>query len=243
MSDAARPAFYALAPGGWRDYVTLLHLPYTLWHLSYVVIGAAIAPHFRPWVLCLALVAFFLAMGVASHALDELNGRPLATGISRRGLIVLASASLGGAAALGIGTALHTTMWLLAFVGAGVFIAVAYNLELFAGRFHREPWFALAWGAFPLLATYVAAAETIRSEAVVAAAFAAFLSQAQRELSTQVRLLRRRATSVSGRIELADGSSQPITRETLTRSPERALRLLSACVVALAVALVLVRVT
>ena len=35
----ARPAFYALAQGGWRDYVTLLHLPYTLWHLSYVAIG------------------------------------------------------------------------------------------------------------------------------------------------------------------------------------------------------------
>lgn len=243
MSDAARPAFYALAPGGWRDYVTLLHPPYTLWHLSYVVIGAAIAPRFRPWVLCLALVAFFLAMGIASHALDELNGRPLATGISRRTLIVLASASLGGAAAIGIVTAIHTTLWLLAFVAAGVFIAVAYNLELFGGRFHREPWFALAWGAFPLLATYVAAAETVRLEAVVAAAFAAFLSQAQRELSTQVRVLRRRAISVSGRIALADGSSETITRETLTRSPERALRLLSACVIALAVALVLVRVT
>ena len=35
-----RSAFYALEPGGWRDYVTLLHPPYTLWHLSYVAIGA-----------------------------------------------------------------------------------------------------------------------------------------------------------------------------------------------------------
>ncbi len=38
------PAFYALAPGGWRDYWTLLHPPYTVWHLSYVVIGASLAP-------------------------------------------------------------------------------------------------------------------------------------------------------------------------------------------------------
>ena len=37
----SRPAFYALEPGSWRDYVTLLHLPYTAWHLSYVAIGAA----------------------------------------------------------------------------------------------------------------------------------------------------------------------------------------------------------
>ena len=45
MGDAHdRPAFYALSPGGWRDYWTLLHPPYTLWHLSYVVIGASLAP-------------------------------------------------------------------------------------------------------------------------------------------------------------------------------------------------------
>ncbi len=243
MNGTARPAFYALAPGGWRDYVTLLHPPYTLWHLSYVVIGAAIAPVFRPWILCLALLAFFLGMGIGAHALDELNGRPLGTGISRRTLIVLAAASLVGAAAIGIATAIHTTVWLLPFVAAGAFLAVAYNLELFGGWFHREPWFALAWGAFPLLATYVAAAESLRLEAVAAAAFAALLSQAQRELSTPVRLLRRRAASVSGRIELVDGTVQTITRASLTRDLETALRLLSACVVALAVALVLLRVT
>ncbi len=41
--QADRPAFYALTPGGWRDYWSLLHPPYTLWHLSYVAIGAALA--------------------------------------------------------------------------------------------------------------------------------------------------------------------------------------------------------
>ena len=45
-AEARRPAFYALAPGGWRDYVTLLHLPYTAWHLSYVAIGAALTAAF-----------------------------------------------------------------------------------------------------------------------------------------------------------------------------------------------------
>ena len=38
-----RPAFYALRGGGWRDLVTLLHPPYTAWHLSYVALGAAAA--------------------------------------------------------------------------------------------------------------------------------------------------------------------------------------------------------
>ena len=151
--------------------------------------------------------------------------------------------SLAGAAAIGVGVAIRTSLWLLLFVGAGAFIAVAYNLELFGGRLHGDPWFSLAWGAFPLLATYVAAAETIRFEAVLAAMFAALLSHAQRRLSTPVRLVRRQATSVTGRIELRDGTSLPIGRETLTVESERALRALAAAVVALALALVLFRVT
>jgi len=243
VSGTVRPAFYALAPGGWRDYVTLLHPPYTLWHLSYVAIGASLAPHFRPWILGLALLSFFLGMGVAAHALDELHGRPLQTRIGRRTLIGLAAVSLAGAAAIGVGVALRTSLWLLLFVGAGAFIAVAYNLELFGGHLHGDPWFSLAWGAFPLLATYVAAAETIRLEALLAAAFAALLSHAQRRLSTPVRLVRRRAVSVSGHIELDDGTSVVISRETFSEEAERALRALAAAVVALALALVVLRVT
>ncbi len=243
MTGTTRPAFYALAPGGWRDYVTLLHPPYTLWHLSYVAIGAALAPHFKSDVLGFALLAFFLGMGVAAHALDELNGRPLKTRIADTTLVALAVVSLAGAAAVGIAVALRTNLWLLAFVAAGTFIAVAYNLELFGGRFHGDPWFSLAWGAFPVLATYFAAAETIRVEAVLAAAFAGLLSHAQRRLSTPVRLIRRRTREVSGHIELIDGSPIAITAESITVESERALRALSGAVVCMALALVLLRVT
>ena len=227
MSTSTRPAFYALAPGGWRDYVTLIHPPYTAWHLSYVVIGAALAPEWRPGILGLALAAFFLGMGVAAHALDELQGRPLQTRIGRRTLLGLAVISLLGAAAIGIGTALHTTPWLLAFVVAGAFLAVAYNLELFGGVFHGTLWFALGWGALPVLATYVAAAETIRGEALAAALFAALVSWTQRVLSTPVRTQRRQ-----------EGALTPLGKQF-----ELGLRLLSAAMVALALALVLLRVT
>jgi hypothetical protein len=243
VTGTTRPAFYALAPGGWRDYVTLLHPPYTLWHLSYVAIGAALAPHFRAGVFGFAVLAFFLGMGVGAHALDELNGRPLETRIGHTTLVALAITSLGAAAAIGIAIALRTNLGLLAFVAAGTFIAVAYNLELFGGRFHGDPWFSLAWGAFPVLAMYFAAAETIRVEAMLAAAFAALLSHAQRRLSTAVRLVRRRASNVSGRIELLDGSTIEITPEIVMGGSERALRALSAAVVSLALALVLLRVT
>jgi hypothetical protein len=238
-----RPAFYALAPGGWRDYVTLLHPPYTLWHLSYVAIGAAIAPHFHAGVLGLTLLAFFLALGIGAHALDELNGRPLRTRIPSRTLAALAVGSVAGASAIGVIVGVRRDLWLLAFVAAGCLLVVAYNLELFGGALHGDLWFALAWGAFPVLTAFFASAEEIRVEAVVAAAFAALLSHAQRRLSTQVRDVRRRAASVTGRIEWQDGRADPLDADALTRIPEQALQVLTAAVVLLALALVLMRVT
>src|SRR5437667_12207349 len=72
-------AFYALAPGGWRDYWTLLHPPYTLWHLAYALLGAALASMPDPGIVVGTLVPFFLAVAGASSAFDELQGRPLAT--------------------------------------------------------------------------------------------------------------------------------------------------------------------
>jgi hypothetical protein len=243
VTTELRPAFYALERGGWRDYFTLLHAPYTLWHLSYVVVGAALAPEWRPARLGVTLLAFFLAVGLGAHALDELSGRPLRTRIPGHTLIGLAATSIAGAAAVGVVGAALYDWWLLAFVGFGTFIVLAYNLELAAGRFHSDAWFALAWGGFPLLTAYFAAAERLRAEAVLAAVFASLLSLAQRRLSTQVRTVRRRVASVSGTVELADGSVEPLTADTLMRAPEGALRALTGASVALAVALVLLRTT
>jgi heme O synthase-like polyprenyltransferase len=240
MTMQAKPAFYALAPGGWRDYVTLLHPPYTAWHLSYVVIGFGLAPELHPWRLVAALAAFFLALGVGAHALDELNGRPLRTRIGDGTLIVLAVASIAGAVAIGIAAAIDFSLPLLAFVAVGAFLVAAYNLELFGGRFHTDLWFGLAWGAFPVLTGYFAAAETLRLEAVAAAVFATLASLAQRVLSTPVRHVRRHVARVTGTLELVDGDREPITEETLLRAPENALRALAAATVALAAALVLV---
>jgi hypothetical protein len=156
-------------------------------------------------------------------------------------LAVLAAVSLAAAGAIGVGAALAWTLWLLPFVAFGVFIAAAYTLELFGGRFHGDAWFALAWGAFPVLTAYVGAAERLRLEALLAAAAAALLSLAQRELSTQVRAVRRETVSVSGAIAYRDGRREPLTATDLVRVPETALRLLAAAVVTLAVALVVLR--
>jgi hypothetical protein len=241
VSAEPRPAFYALESGGWRDYVTLLHPPYTAWHLSYVAIGSALAPELEVERLLAGLAAFFLAMGIGAHALDELQGRPLRTQIGGRVLVALAVVSVGAAIAIGVYASLAWTPWLLPMVAFGGFIVFAYNLELFGGRFHSPFWFALSWGAFPLLAGYLVVAERLSVAAGCAAGFAFVLSLAQQRLSTQVRAIRRRASEVSGRVRFKDGSEEQIRAETLTHAPEAALRSIALAAVLLAVALVVMR--
>ena len=240
-SGEVRPAFYALPRGGWRDYVTLLHPPYTVWHLSYVVVGACLAPTVSWSRLGWTVLAFALAVGIASHAFDELNGRPLKTEIPSSVLAILAAGSLAAACAIGIAGAVVFDAWLLAFVALGAFLVLAYSLELAAGRFHTDLVFGLAWGGFPVLTGFFASAGELRLEAVGAAVWATLLSLAQRRLSTPARRLRRRASAVEGRVTLLAGSTEPVTRETLVAAPEAALRLLAAATVALAVTIAVFR--
>jgi hypothetical protein len=250
VPPAARPAWYALARGGWRDYVTLLHPPYTAWHLSYVVIGGCLAPvvaweRHAPvgaWGrLGAAVAAFALAVGVGAHALDELHGRPLRTKIPDRVLVALAGGSIVGAAAIGLVGAAAFRAWLALLVPLGLFLVLAYNLELGGGRFHSDVWFGLAWGGFPVLCGYAAVAGDVGGVTVLAAGFAVLLSLAQRVLSSHVRYLRRRVTAVVGELELADASRQPLDAGRLTAPAETGLRLLSLATVVLAATLVAFR--
>jgi hypothetical protein len=236
-----RPAFYALRPGGWRDLVTLLHPPYTAWNLANVAIGAALAPHLYAGRLLAALAAFFLAVGICAHVLDELHGRPLGTHLSSRTLIALAVVSLTGAAAIGIVGAVTISLTLIPFVLAGVFIVLAYNLEWFSGRFHTTFWLAVSWGVFPVLTAYWVNALKLRPSALLAAGGCAMLLVAQRSLSTPVRELRRRTVSLTGEQRLADGSTVPLDAARLAAPMERALQACAVAMVLLATGLVLAR--
>ena len=237
----ARPAFYALRPGGWRDYVTLLHAPYTAWHLSYVVVGACLAPRVHWWTLGLTVLAFALAMGIGAHALDELNGHPLGTRIPSRVLVALAAFSVGIAAAIGVAVAIERTLWILPLVAIGAVLVPAYNLELFGGRVHTDLGFSLAWGAFPVLTAYVAQTGALRAEAVLAASWATLLSLAQRSLSTRARRVRRDLVAIEGTVTDRAGRREPLALGDLIDSHDAALRLLAASTVAAAAALVALR--
>ena len=221
--------------------MTILHPPYTAWHLSYVAIGAALAPTFVLWRLGAALGAFFLALGVACHALDELAGRPLGTRIPRPALLALAATGLVGAVAIGIVGAALVSAWLIPLVVLGTFLALAYNLELFSGRFHTDLWFALGWGGFPAFTGWFVEAQDVRVEAVLVALACFLVSVAQRRLSTPARELRRRTISVKGHQTLRDGQVRELNEDSMLAPLEGALSALWMAMVVLAVALVVPR--
>ena len=250
MTDPAErlpPAFYAAPDTTQRraitDWWVVLHPPYTLWHLSYVAIGAAVAPRFDGGRLAATLVAFLFAVGIGAHALDELHGRPLSTSIPGWVLVAAAVASLSIAVAVGIIGVAHLGLGLAGFIVVGVVLNLTYNLELFGGRLHSDAAFSAAWGAFPVLTAYYAQAETVRPVALLAAAAGYFLSAAQRSLSTPARNLRRRIDSVEGTVTHGDGRTSPLTKRVLLAPLEDALKAMTWGVVVLAVALVVLRAT
>ena len=239
-ASGERSAFYSVGrgTGGLGDWVTLLHPPYTLWHLSYVAIGAAVMPPLVLWRLGGTLLAFFLAVGIGAHALDELHGRPLGTGINGALLVITAVVSITAAMAMGL---LYGGWKLVPFVVIGGLLVYGYNLELFGGVLHSDVWFALAWGAFPVLVGAYTQHWTLSLAAGVAAVAAFFLSLGQRTLSTPARMLRRQVTRVAVRLTFTDGSERELGRAELLSPIELALRYFVCATSAVAVAMVLAR--
>ena len=239
--SAERPAYYAARPGGWRDWWTLLHPPYTAWHLAYVVIGACLAPVVDTTRLIATLLAFFLAVGVAAHALDEMHGRPLRTQIPTPALVGAATVGLVGALVLGVAGVVQVGWVLVPFLVVGPVLVVGYNFEVFGGIIHNDVGFAASWGAFPVLTAYVAQTGTLALAPALAAIGALLLSLAQRALSTPARMLRRRAVDVNGVVSLSDGARQAIDRRALLAPLEHALRAMAWAVVLVAAALAVAR--
>lgn len=214
-----------------------------MWHLSYVAIGACLAPRVDGGRLTATLLAFGLAVGVSAHTLDELHGRPLRTAIPSGVLVVAAIVSLVGAVTLGIVGIVKVGAGLVVFIVIGVVLVVGYSLELLGGRLHNEFVFAAAWGAFPVLTSYYAQTESLGVPVVVAAVSACALSFAQRSLSTPARTLRRDVASVATTVTYRDGRNVSLTADSLLVPLESALKAMAFGIVALAVALIVFRFT
>ena len=243
----AEVAWYDIKAKGWlRDLIIILHPPYTLWHLSYVLIGAALAPTMNWSTLGWTVWAFFLAMGIGGHCLDELNGRPLRTKVPGVLLWTLAIVSIAGAIAIGVFVGVRETVWVIPCILFGGFIVFAYNLEWFRGFFHHDFWFGFAWGAFPAVTAYIAQTHTV-SWGIAGVAVACLLySMAQRVLSFHGRFWRRKVLVFEGRY-FTDLPKEPNTPRVLTKQDiigpaEVALKFMTWTVVAAAIGLLLLHI-
>ncbi|HSE71784.1 MAG TPA: hypothetical protein VLA97_13570 [Nocardioidaceae bacterium] len=248
LPSGTAPAFYARRGGALADWWTLLHPPYTLWHLSYVALGAALVP--RPdWAaLALSVLAFFLAVGLAAHALDELSGRPLGTAIPSSVLWAVSVLALTAAVVLGLVGVFWwgPVNWPLAVaIPIGALLVVGYNLELFGGRLHTDTAFALGWGGFPVAVGFLAQSPALSPGLLLAAVATALAgvgtAGAQRHLSTAARQLRRRSREVTGSVTGLDGQVTPLDRDALLRPLEGALRAMAWAVPAVAAGALLAR--
>jgi hypothetical protein len=235
---ALTPAFYARRTGGWHDYWSLLHPPYTVWHLSYVLLGAGLAQSPDPRIVAGALLAFGLAVGVGSHSLDELHDRPLRTRIPSSVLAGMGIGALATAVGLGIVAATIVGPLFLGYVLLGAAIVVLYGLEV--PPVHSDLGFAIGWGAFPVAATACATGAN-PVPAAIAAVAAALLSLAQRRLSTRARNIRRRADRVTGEVTYLDGRRELIDARALIGAPEAALSILWLALPLAALAMLLTR--
>jgi hypothetical protein len=188
----------SFGPERFRIAVGLLFLPYTGMVLSYTVIGSMLAPEIH-WDRVGAIVLiYFLALGIGAHALDAVGSRgskPWAAVFSPLQLWVLGAGAIVAAYAIGVWyMVLYVPLlWLIALPEG--FFLLAYNLEWFRGRFHRDFWFALSWGALPVLAGYVMQTNAISAAALLLAIAMGLLSLVEIRASRPYKELKRAAAS------------------------------------------------
>ena len=217
-------------------WLNLLHWPYTLWHLSYIVIGASMAATINWGPLIWMLIAFALGMGVAAHAFDLVRGDPLKLALSTPKLAWVGGISLVLAATIGVWQtvigAIPPTSGI--FVAIGLLLVLGYNLEFW--HMHGDWQFATWWAVFPVLVGYFTQSTEWNWLLIPMVLFAYNSAMAQRILSTQSRYLRRHVEELS--ISFIDSSGEFPTVES--RDKSWLLHTYDSTLIALNVAVILV---
>ncbi len=173
----------------------MLHPPYTLMVLSFVVMGAAISPRFSIPVLLATLAAYFMGLGIGAHFLDQITGMGsrYVHHWSDRALWAWGLATLSGAVAIGVvGSLFVVGPALLALVTIQALCALGYPLApLFKGALHRDSVFAVSWGSLPFLTSYYSQSGTMAAPALLVAVALAAVAVVEIRISRISRRLRR----------------------------------------------------
>lgn len=204
---ASATAWYIVPSGRLLSrWFNILHWPYTLWHLSYPAMGAALAVDMNWGLLGWTVLAFFLGMGIAAHCYDLLKDDPLRLGLSPWALILLAALSIIGAMFIGWSQIAYgpVSPWLLIALPLGAVFAVGYGLEW--RGLHGDWQFAAWWAVFPLLVGHFAQGIDLTPALVPLVIFAFLTAMGQRVLSKRARWFRRQTEEPY----LAEGYGEPI---------------------------------
>ncbi len=164
----------SFGPLKFRVYVGLLFLPYTGMVLAFTVIGAMLAERIFWDRVAAIIMIYFLALGIAAHALDAIGGQgktlPWGNHFEKKTLWLLAFGSLIPAYGIGFYYILFATPLLLVIAVLEGFFLFAYNLEPFDGRFHSDGYFAFSWGVLPVLGGYIIQTNQLSLSVIVIAA-------------------------------------------------------------------------
>ncbi|HXQ93225.1 MAG TPA: hypothetical protein VN739_09500 [Nitrososphaerales archaeon] len=237
---AQKPSWYSLdGRGTLSDIVNLIHPPYTLWHLSYIVIGIALSPVIHADRSIAVLVSYFLGLGIGAHALDETMGNPLQTKLSKGRLYLIGFSSLTAAISIGLYYVFTVSLLILPIILAEVFFALAYNLEAFDKRFHNTFVFALSWGVLPFFTGYFINSLSLSVGVLAASVGIGLLTYVQRTLSLQARSIRRNIKSPIQKLKLENGEEINVTGKDLISPAEKSLKALTLMIFVFAIALLL----
>ncbi|HEX6671232.1 MAG TPA: hypothetical protein VF084_03295 [Nitrososphaeraceae archaeon] len=186
-------------PLKFRAFIGMLFLPYTGMCISFTIIGSMLSESIA-WDRVLSIfIIYFLALGVSAHAADNLGSKkikPWGNYFSTFELRLMVIGGLSVSYILGI-------YYIITFAPLLLFIAIiegfflfAYNFELFNGLFHNNFWFAVSWGALPLLAGFVIQTNSISVLSLISSIMAFLVAYIEIRISRKYKELKRNPQDV-----------------------------------------------
>ncbi len=151
-------------------------------------------------------MVYLLAVGVSAHSLDAMSpNKPWGNFLSTRQLLAMAVGAMVPALALGLYLAISYALLLIPLGLVEFFFLLAYNLELFSGRFHTDFWFSLSWGFLPVLVGFTVQTNTVTVPALAGGVFGFFTAYVEINASRPYKALKRQpggaTSSLAARFE------------------------------------------
>lgn len=186
-----KKTWYATEGSKLAEFWTILHLPYTFMSLSFLAIGFGIAGVQRWDVFAWIMIAYFLGLGIAAHAFDQLPGQgsSYVKYLTPWELTALGVAAVSSAVIIGITWMYKLSAWHLSWIIVlQTFFVFSYPLsKTLRGYFHTDFWFAISFGFVPVMAGYYINTLTFNTEFIPWAIVAALISGIEITLSRYVR--------------------------------------------------------